>query len=200
MAASNKPQLTKVTNTTEVIVGLPAATAFAPYRALRLYGLFPKDTLAGTVTVWNEPTPTIDITISGDPVAAETVTVDGVVITWRAAPTLPAEAKITAGNVTAMAASLAVAINNTANAIPDTATSVAGIVSVISKTPGTTPVITEASTNVAAAHQANDQYVAAAGLTKQGVSFGVDGVIVNSGMGVQLSANETVYVAWSPVL
>jgi hypothetical protein len=57
------------------------------------------------------------ITISGNPVAAETVTVGGDVYTWRAAGTLT-DAKdvlITTGDNTAMALALATAINNWQN-------------------------------------------------------------------------------------
>lgn len=51
------------------------------------------------------------ITISGNPVADETVTVNGVVYTWKATPTSNRHVKITSGNNTQMGADLAAVIN-----------------------------------------------------------------------------------------
>lgn len=104
------------------------------------------------------------ISITGDPVAGETVTVNDVVYTWRAAPTLKNEAKITAGNVTAMATSLAAAINayegryesqlngDSWHTPEVTATSAVGVVTVravVDGAAGNAITFTEASTNVA---------------------------------------------------
>jgi hypothetical protein len=51
------------------------------------------------------------ITISGNPVADETMTIGGDVYTWKATPSAPREVKITAGDNTAMALALANSIN-----------------------------------------------------------------------------------------
>lgn len=57
-------------------------------------------------------TATGTITISDDPVEDETITVNDVVYTWKEVPSEKTHIQITAGDNTAMAASLAAAINN----------------------------------------------------------------------------------------
>lgn len=105
------------------------------------------------------------ITIAGNPVADETVTVNGVVYTWKAAGALTdrRHVKITAGDNTAMAAALAAAINGYENRVETAltgdanhsgtivATSALGVVTVTAVADGTAGnsiTLVEASTNV----------------------------------------------------
>lgn len=105
------------------------------------------------------------VTIAGDPVAGETVTVNGNVYTWRAAPTKLNEVKITSGNNTTMAAALAAAINAYEGRYESqlngdgwrvpavSATSALGVVTITALADGTAGnaiTLTEASTNVTA--------------------------------------------------
>jgi hypothetical protein len=104
------------------------------------------------------------ITVSGNPVAGETVTVNGVVYTWRAAPTKVNEAKITAGDNTAMALSLSNAINayegryepqlhgdgwRTPSVSAAPAAGVVTVTALADGVAGNSITLTEASTNVA---------------------------------------------------
>lgn len=101
------------------------------------------------------------VTIAGNPVEAETVTVNGSVYTFRAISTGASDVKITAGNNNAMAASLAAAINGyearlQANGagyrVPQiVAVAVAGVVTVTAVADGAAGnaiVLTKAATNV----------------------------------------------------
>jgi hypothetical protein len=107
------------------------------------------------------------LTISGNPVADETVTVNGNVYTWKAAANVKAlnHVAITAGDNTAMAAALAAAINAYEARYQSqlhgdgwrtpavSATSALGVVTVTALADGVAGnsiTITEASTNVAA--------------------------------------------------
>lgn len=132
------------------------------------------------------------ITISGNPVAGETVTVNGNVYTFRAAPTKLNEVLITAGNNTAMATALAAAINayetryesqlhgdsnRTAGVV---ATSNAGVVTVTSVVdgPGNAPVVSATATRFVVAGSGTgsvtatlDAVVATNQITVNGVQF-----------------------------
>jgi hypothetical protein len=102
------------------------------------------------------------ITISGNPTADQTVTVNGVVYTWKATPTALNHVKITAGNNTTMATALKDAINayetrvvtglngdanHTAQVV---ATSAAGVVTVTSVADGAGngPIVTDTGTTI----------------------------------------------------
>lgn len=78
-------------------------------------------------------------TFTGDPVAGDTVTVNGVAFTARASGAVANEYNFVAGNVTSTAAALAAAINaSTTTGIINTiaATSAAGVVTFLSVVPG----------------------------------------------------------------
>lgn len=99
------------------------------------------------------------ITVSGNPVDGETVTVNGTVYTWKNTPTARTHVKITAGNNTAMATAMRDAINNYENRVETrlhgdsarvggvVATSSAGVVTVTSVADGagSGPVVTSSS-------------------------------------------------------
>lgn len=92
-------------------------------------------------------------TFTGDPLAGDTVTVNGVAFTARASGAVANEYNITAGSVTANAAALAAAINaSTSATILNTvaATSAAGVVTFFSVVPGPVGLnipITESTSN-----------------------------------------------------
>lgn len=92
-------------------------------------------------------------TFTGDPTAADTVTVNGVVFTARASGAVANEYNFVAGNVTATAAALAAAINASVTAgIINTvgASSALGVVTFFSIVPGSVGLnipITEATAN-----------------------------------------------------
>lgn len=104
----------------EVIDGAAAGTAMAVpllrvedtiVQAIKLTDTWSAP-VSDTANITIQPTKASGtITISGNPVAAETVTVNGNTYTWRAAPTKVNEVLITAGNNTTMATALAAAIN-----------------------------------------------------------------------------------------
>jgi len=92
-------------------------------------------------------------TFTGDPSAGDTVTINGVAFTARASGAVANEYNITAGSVTANAAALAAAINESTTArILNTvrATSALGVVTFYSVVPGSsgiTTTITESTSN-----------------------------------------------------
>jgi hypothetical protein len=101
------------------------------------------------------------VTISGNPVEGETVTINGAVFTFRAVPTSVTDVKITAGNVTAMAAALAAAVNGyDTRLLPNgagyksavlKATSAAGVVTInalVDGVAGNSIALAKAATNV----------------------------------------------------
>jgi hypothetical protein len=157
-----------------VVAGAAAGTAMA------LAAIRPEDTiLSAVVTTDAAAAAVVDdkanitiqstvafgtITVSGNPVANETVTVNGVVYTWKADPAGNREVLLTAGNNTAMAASLAAAINGyegryeaqlngdgwrTPAVVATSALGVVTVTSVADGTAGNAITLTEASTNVA---------------------------------------------------
>jgi hypothetical protein len=104
----------------DVVAGAAAGTA------MNIPAIRVEDTIVQAIqlnTTWSAPLsdkanitiqPTkasATLTISGDPIAAETITVNGNVYTWRVTPTKLNEVKITSGNNTTMATALAAAIN-----------------------------------------------------------------------------------------
>jgi hypothetical protein len=102
------------------------------------------------------------ITISGNPVDAETFVVNGVTFRFKTVPLVVTDAKITAGDVTAMAAAVAAVINAHENRmLPDgggyntpqvVATSSAGVVTikaVVDGVAGNAITLTESATNTA---------------------------------------------------
>jgi len=104
----------------EVIDGVAAGTNM-PVALIR-----PEDTIIQAIVLadtWAPPVSdranitiqpvkaTATFTISGNPVAGETLTIEGSTYTWRAVPTKANDVLISAGNNNAMAASLAAAIN-----------------------------------------------------------------------------------------
>lgn len=92
-------------------------------------------------------------TFTGDPSAAETITLNGVAFTARASGAVANEYNFVAGNVTSTAAALAAAINaSTTTGIINTigATSAAGVVTFFSIVPGSVGkalVLSEATSN-----------------------------------------------------
>lgn len=104
----------------EVIDGAAAGTAMS------VPLIRPEDTIIQAIVLadtWAAPTSdkanitiqpvkaTATLTVSGNPVAGETITIGGNVYTWKAVPTKMNEVLITPGNNNAMAASLSAAIN-----------------------------------------------------------------------------------------
>lgn len=104
----------------EVIDGAAAGTA------MNVPLIRPEDTIVQAIVLtdtWSIPVSdkanvtiqqvkaTATLTISGDPVAGETITIGSSVYTWRATPTKMNEVKITAGQNTTMATALAAAVN-----------------------------------------------------------------------------------------
>ena len=93
------------------------------------------------------------ITISGNPVADETITIGGKALTWKATPAAEGEIDIVAGDNTAMAADVAAEINaHSAFKGVISATSALGVVTVTAVHPGKAGnliTLAEASTNVA---------------------------------------------------
>lgn len=155
-----------------VVAGAAAGTAMA-IAALRT-----EDTIVGAVVTTDaggaladdsanitiQPTKASGtLTISGNPVSTEVFTVNGVTYTFKDAPTNPTDVKITAGDVTAMAAAVVVAVNNYetrrttdgsfAFAPQVVATSSAGVVTLTSVADGVgnAPVVTGTVTVLAAA-------------------------------------------------
>jgi hypothetical protein len=156
------------------------------------------------------------ITISGNPVADETITVNGAVYVWKAVPTSKLHLKITAGNNTTMAADVAAkinayegryeaALNGDSNRQPAVvATSALGVVTVTSVEDGAGngPIVTDTGTTITIA-STNPGAVTAtfvsAGNTDaiivNGVTFTIKTVPVNLDKDMGVKASDTLQAA-----
>lgn len=161
------------------------------------------------------------ITISGNPVADETVTVNGTVYTWKATPTAKTHVKITAGDNTAMAAALAAAINAYENRFETAlhgdgnhvgkvvATSALGVVTVTSVEDGagSGPTVTDTGTTITIDSTdpgaVTATFVSAGNndaLTVNGVTFTVKTTVTDSELHMSVKASDTLQAAAAAAL
>lgn len=148
------------------------------------------------------------VTISGNPVDAQTVTVNGNVYTFKTTPTDARHVQITAGDNTAMAAALALAINAYENRRLDSnwnspavvATSSLGVVTVtsVADVAGNGPIVTDIGTTITISSTDPGAVTAtfvAAGNTDavvvNGVTFTIKTVPVNLDVDMPIEANNT---------
>lgn len=156
------------------------------------------------------------LTITGNPVADETVSVNGVTYTWKAVPTAKNHVLITAGNNTAMAASLAAAINayearyeSQLNGDPNrlaavVATSAAGVVTVTSiiEGAGNGPIVSDTGTTITISSTnpgaVTATFVSAANtdaIIVNGVTFTIKTVPVNLDIDMGVKGSDTLQAA-----
>lgn len=154
------------------------------------------------------------ITISGNPVAAETFVVNGVTYTFVATPSLPTDVKITAGNNTAMALAAANTINayenrrlpngggqNTAQVVATAALGVVTVTSVADEV-GNGPVVTDtgstitiSSTNPAAVTATCVSAGNTDAITVNGVAFTIKTTPVDLDVDIAVLASDTLQAA-----
>ena len=156
------------------------------------------------------------ITISGDPLNNETLVVDGVTYTFRTVPAARTHVRITAGNVTTTAATLASVINAYENRVETSlngdankvgtivATSAAGVVTVTSVEDGagTGPIVTKVgvpitvtSTDPGAVTAAFVTAVNNDSLTVNGVTFTLKTAVTDPSLHVAVLGTNTLQAA-----